>query len=55
VDQNGHVDFSRPVRRLTETQALDLLHPDNPRSSPKPPTGWFTRLAAILTRLFRRN
>lgn len=55
VDRAGHVDFSRPVRRLTETQALDLLHPVKPGPSPNAPTGWLARLAAILTRLFIRS
>lgn len=27
VDRNGRVDFSRPIRRLTEDEALALLHP----------------------------
>lgn len=27
VDRNGRVDFSRPIRRLTEAEALALLHP----------------------------
>jgi len=27
VDRNGRVDFSRPIRRLTETEALVLLRP----------------------------
>lgn len=27
VDRNGRVDFSRPIRRLTEPEALALLHP----------------------------
>lgn len=55
VEQTGRVDFSRPIRRLTEGEALALLHPDKPGPSPKTPTSWFARLAAILTRLFRRT
>jgi lysozyme len=27
VDRNGRVDFSRPIRRLTEAEALALLRP----------------------------
>lgn len=35
VDRNGRVDFSRPVRRLNETEALALLRPiPNPPSIP---------------------
>jgi lysozyme len=38
VDRNGQVDFSRPVRRLSETEALALLHPPlNPQSIPMSP------------------
>ena len=59
VDAQGRVDFSRPVRRITETQALSLLRPSPapPPSASKPdaPTGWLARLVTILTRLFRRN
>ena len=59
VDAQGRVDFSRPVRRLSETQALTLLRPSpvTPPSISKPdtPTGFIARLAAILTRLFRRS
>ncbi|KDB03218.1 lysozyme [Defluviimonas sp. 20V17] len=57
VDRTGRVDFSRPIRRLTETQALDLLRPAKPAISATPnlPTGWLARLAAILRRLFRRS
>ena len=29
VDRNGRVDFSRPIRRLTEAEALTLLRPTN--------------------------
>ncbi len=59
VDEQGRVDFSRPVRRLTEMQALSLLRP-SPASPPSPtepdtPTGLFARLAAHLSRLFRRS
>jgi len=59
VDAQGRVDFSRPVWRLSETQALSLLRPSPapPLSASKPdaPTGFLIRLAAVLTRLFRRS
>ncbi|PRX29968.1 lysozyme [Meinhardsimonia xiamenensis] len=55
VDRTGCVDFSRPVRRLAESEALALLRPAKPEPSPDAPTGWLARLAAILTRLFRRS
>jgi len=34
VDRNGRVDFSRPVRRLTEAEALALLRPASVRVPP---------------------
>ena len=38
VDRNGRVDFSRPIRRLSETEALALLRPLlNPPSTPMSP------------------
>ena len=38
VDRNGRVDFSRPIRRLSETEALALLRPSlNPQSIPMSP------------------
>ena len=53
VDRNGRVDFSRPIRRLSEAEALDLLHPT---STPKPPPAqsattpsWWQRLARFFT------
>jgi len=60
VDANGRVDFSRTVSPLTETQALALLDPGGrvpPVLPPAPalPAGFLMRLAAILTRLFRRS
>jgi len=59
VDAQGRVDFSQPVRRLSETRALSMLFP-SPASPPSPtepdaPTGFLARLAAILSRLFRRS
>ena len=42
IDRNGRVDFSRPIRRLTEAEALALVRPPlNPPSitiSPDPST-----------------
>lgn len=35
VDRSGRVDFSRPIRRLTEAEALTLLRP---AGQPVPPT-----------------
>ncbi len=54
VDTEGHVDFSRPVRRLREETALALLRPV---AEPRPATsaGWFSRLVSILANLFERN
>lgn len=38
VDRNGRVDFLRPIRRLSETEALALLRPPlNPQSIPMSP------------------
>ena len=38
VDRNGRVDFSRPIRRLSEAEALALLRPPlNPPSTPMSP------------------
>lgn len=57
VDRNGRVDFSRPVRRLTEAEALALLRPaSQPLPVPLPvPTqppvapSWWQRLMEFLT------
>ena len=62
VDRNGQVDFSRPIRRLTEDEALALLRPAGmpiPRPSvPAVPTepsiGWFARLSAFFSTLIRK-
>ncbi len=67
VDAQGRVDFSQPIRRLNEEEALALLRPPMPdlvAARKQEPLAalhafssgaWFARLAAILTRLFRRN
>ena len=55
VDRTGRVDFSRPIRRLAESEALALLQPARPGAPVIPtPTGWFARLAACLSNLIRR-
>ena len=62
VDRNGRVDFSRPIRRLSEDEALALLRPAGvpvPRASvpavtPEPAIGWLTRLTAFFSTLIRR-
>jgi prepilin-type N-terminal cleavage/methylation domain-containing protein len=60
VDANGRVDFSRPVRRLTEPQALALLRPPPAEptqqvASASRPAGWLTALLAALTTAFQRS
>lgn len=48
VDRNGRVDFSRPIRRLTEDEALALLRPASapvPMQSVVSPS-WWRRLLA---------
>lgn len=54
VDRTGQVDFSRPVRRLSEAEALALL---SPTGTPMPPPAqpaatpiWWQRLASLFTR-----
>ena len=55
VDPAGRVDFSRPVRRLAESEALALLRPAKPYAPVTPtPTGWLARLAAFVSTLIRR-
>jgi lysozyme len=53
VDRNGRVDFSRPIRRLTEVEALTLLRPTGtqmqPPAQPTPVPGWWQRLATFFT------
>lgn len=57
VDRNGRVDFSRPIRRLTEDEALALLRPAAPAApiTPDAPPGWLARLAAFFFTLTRRT
>ena len=62
VDRNGRVDFSRPIRRLTEDEALALLRPASvtvprpsvPAATPEPAISWAARLAAFFSTLIRR-
>ena len=59
VDTQGWVDYSRPVRRLSEEEALALLRSASPppvtHPAPDTATGLLARLAAILSRLFKRS
>lgn len=57
VDRNGRVDFSRPIRRLTETQALGLLRPGGrpDRTRSDAPTSWLTPLLSFFFTLIRRT
>lgn len=53
VDRNGRVDFSRPLRRLTEPEMLALLAGPTPQSNPQPQAvvaTWWQRLVRIFTR-----
>jgi len=54
VDAQGRVDFSRPVRRLREKEALALLRPV-PEPQPATSDGWFSRLVSMLSILFKRS
>lgn len=69
VASGGRVDFSRPIRRLTEAEALALMRPQaaptklsvpaepaEPAVSPEPipPLGRLSRLAAFFSTLIRR-
>lgn len=56
VDRTGCVDFSRPIRRLSESDALALLRPARPAvpAASDTPTGWLARLAAFVSTLIRR-
>ncbi|WP_235003884.1 lysozyme [Jhaorihella thermophila] len=57
VDRAGRVDFSRPIRRLTENEALKLLRPAKPAipATPNLSTGWLARLIALFSTLIRRS
>ena len=61
ADADGRVDFSRPVRRLAEPQALALLRPPpaaEPAQQVAPasrPTGWLAALLASLSTAFQRS
>jgi lysozyme len=61
VDADGRVDFSRPVRRLTEPQALALLRPEPPAEPAtqvaiaRRPAGWLATLLASLSAAFQRS
>jgi lysozyme len=54
VDRNGQVDFSRPIRRLSETEALALLRqtgtPMPPPAQSTTTPSWWQRLASLFTR-----
>lgn len=56
VDRSGRVDYSRPIRRLIEKEALALLRPAAPAAPipPDAPTGWLARLATFFSILIRR-
>ena len=62
VDRNGRVDFSRPIRRLTEDEALALLRPAGvpvsrpsvPAANPDPAISWFTWLTSFFSTLIRK-
>jgi lysozyme len=65
VDAGGRVDFSKPLRRLTESEALQLLRPEPAPAVPTnvaTPAGpqpadlprWLARLAALISQLVRR-
>jgi len=55
VDNAGRVDFSRPVRRLAESEALALLRSSETDAPVTPtPTDWLARLVAFVSTLIRR-
>jgi lysozyme len=61
ADAEGRVDFSRPVRRLSATEALALLQPA-PAAEPvsqvasaSRPNGWLAALLASLSEAFQRS
>jgi len=53
VDRNGRVDFSRPIQRLSEAEALALLRPSGtpmpPPFQPATKPSWWQRLAKLFT------
>ncbi len=53
VDRNGKVDFSRPIRRLSEAEAMALLRPSGtpmpPPAQPATRPSWWQRLASFFT------
>ena len=60
ADVGGRVDFSRPVRRLSATEALALLRPAPAAEPPKVASasrssGWLAALLASLTAAFQRS
>ena len=59
VDRNGRIDFARPLRRLSEAEALALMRPQSVpaphiATTPDVPANWFARLAALFANLTRR-
>lgn len=61
IDRSERVDFSRPVRRVGEDEALALLRPTlEPLpliipSTPAAETSWLARLSTFLSSLIRRT
>lgn len=53
VDRNGRVDFSRPIRRLSEVDALAFLRPSGtpmpPPARPATTPSWWQRLTNIFS------
>lgn len=53
VDRNDRVDFSRPIRRLSDAEALALLRPTGTPmpapAQPATPPSWWQRLASFFT------
>jgi lysozyme len=65
VNSGGRVDFSKPLRRLTENEALELLRPEPAPAAPAAVAGpaafepadlprWLARLVALFSQLLRR-
>ena len=60
VDRNGRVVFSRPIRRLSEAEALALMRPQSvpvppvAPTAPEVPRSLLARLAAMFANLTRR-